>query len=439
MPRRKMVRQEPQYQVSEGGIYPRKDGRYMAQIYIDNERLTYTSTEEKARQWLNKIKAEIALGTYVKPEKPQKQKVPEPAKPSETTTLGEWMDRWLELYARPSVKLATYVSYETYIRRHVKPALGKVLMKDLTVGMLQEFLTKKLTEGRADRQSGGLSSKTVSNIHKMLLPALEQAKLEKLLQENLAKGVKPPKVEKNEMRVLSVEEQKNFAAAVFRFQKEYPQALACAVALFFGTRLGEVLALQWKNVSFEKRQFKIVNTISRLKNLNPNIPSKTTLELRTVKSSHSGRTLDLFDGMYEKLLEHKKAQDELCRKFPGYNPNGFVFVSPDGRPIEPRTYEDFFNKVADAAGIKGATFHTLRHTFATRCIESGMDVLVLSKLLGHASPETTLKLYGHVLSEHKKTSMERIGSMFSSCLEQPENGPSEENADGDVISLAMNL
>ncbi|WP_066456850.1 tyrosine-type recombinase/integrase [Anaerotruncus rubiinfantis] len=443
MTKRQAKKTKPQYQMSEGGIYPRKDGRYTAQIYIDGDKRTFTSTEEKAEIWLSKIKAEVALGIYQKPEKKEKQKEAlEPVKPSQEITLGEWLDRWLEIYAQPSVKLATYVSYETYIRRHLKPSLGQILMKDLTVGILQDFLTKKLTGGRADGRKGGLSPKTVSNIHKMLLPALEQARIENLLPENLARSVKPPKVEREEMRVLSIDEQKRFVAACLRFHQEEPNALASMVALFFGPRLGEVLGMQWKNVSFEKRQFKLTHTLSRLKNLNPHIPSKTTLELRTLKSRNSKRTLDMFDAMYDLLLAHKKAQDDIARKMPGYNPMGFVFVTPDGQPVEPRTYEDFFYKISVAAEIKGATFHTLRHTFATRCIENGIDILVLSKIMGHSNPETTLKLYGHILSEHKRNSMLRVGTIYSTFVELPAKQKESQQTRNEIdemetLSLSM--
>ena len=156
-------------------------------------------------------------------------------------SLGDWLDRWLELYAKNSIKLSTYISYETYIRRHIKPALGQILMKDLTIGDLQKFLTDKLVQGRADGQEGGLSAKTVQNIHKMLLPALEQAKMEGILTENLAAGVNPPKVEQKEMRVLSLEEQKRFVAACMRLQEEEPNALACR----WHYSLGRVWGRSW--------------------------------------------------------------------------------------------------------------------------------------------------------------------------------------------------
>ena len=184
--------------------------------------------------------------------------------------------------------------------------------------------------------------------------------------------------------------------------------------------------MQWKNVSFEERQFKLTHTLSRLKTFDSNAPVRTTLELRSMKTNNARRSIDLFDEMYEALLRHKRLQDELSKQHPGYNPGGFVFVTPDGRPVEPRTYEDFFRKVTEAAGIEGATFHTLRHTFATRGIESGMDILVLSKILGHANPETTLKLYGHILAEHKRSSMQKVGKLYSSLVGEPEVPEMEE-------------
>lgn len=105
---------------------------------------------------------------------------------------------------------------------------------------------------------------------------------------------------------------------------------------------------------------------------------------------------------YRDFKDYHELQMSLMRQYPGYNRDGYVFCQENGQPYEPRTYQDLFKRCVRAAGIGEANFHSLRHTFATRCLEQGMDVVTVSRLLGHASPSITLDKYGHALDDHKK-------------------------------------
>ena len=103
----------------------------------------------------------------------------------------------------------------------------------------------------------------------------------------------------------------------------------------------------------------------------------------------------------------------LQKQNPGYNPDGYVFCQENGQPYEPRTYQDLFKRCVRQAGIPDANFHSLRHTFATRALEQGMDVVTLSRLLGHSTPSITLDKYGHALNDHKRASVEKLGGVYS--------------------------
>ena len=103
-----------------------------------------------------------------------------------------------------------------------------------------------------------------------------------------------------------------------------------------------------------------------------------------------------------------------------YNPEGYVFCQENGSPYEPRTYQDLFKRCIRQAGIPDANFHSLRHTFATRSLEQGMDVVTLSRLLGHANPSITLDKYGHALDDHKRDSVAKLGVIYSARLPQKE-------------------
>ncbi len=131
------------------------------------------------------------------------------------------------------------------------------------------------------------------------------------------------------------------------------------------------------------------------------------------------------DSLYQDFVKYKQIQDSIGAQFPGYNPEGYVFCQENGQPYEPRTYQDLFKRCVRRAGIADANFHSLRHTFATRSLEQGMDVVTLSKLLGHASPAVTLEKYGHSVEEHKRRSVEMLDGLYGGQpLRQPEvTGP----------------
>ena len=115
-----------------------------------------------------------------------------PGQSVEVVTLGEWMDRWLESYAKPTVKLSTYCSYEQYIRSHIKPQIGMIYMNRLRVDDLQDFFNERRQNGNV-KAEGGLSPKTLTNMRNLLHLALDQAVKNKLLKENPIEGVRLPK------------------------------------------------------------------------------------------------------------------------------------------------------------------------------------------------------------------------------------------------------
>lgn len=303
------------------------------------------------------------------------------------------------------------VTYETYIRAHIKPTISNVKMKDLNVSTLQKFLVGLKDSGRADKQKGGLSAKTIKNIHLMLHASLQQATDNNLIIQNFAEGAKSPRVVDKEMRILDRTEQQSLIEACRA--SDNPASFGIIFTLFTGLRIGELLGLRWINVDFNKHSFTVKETLNRLKTFDKNSATATTLERRTPKTVNFKRTVDIIDELYADLLVFKRRQDAIAAEFPGYNPEGYVFIQAAGNPFDPRTYQDLFKRELKAAGITEANFHSLRHTFATRAIENGMDILVLSRILGHAKPSTTLNMYGHVLTEHRTESMQKISSLYN--------------------------
>lgn len=125
------------------------------------------------------------------------------------------------------------------------------------------------------------------------------------------------------------------------------------------------------------------------------------------------REIPLFDELWDGLMAYRESQSEMFDAFGiPFNEKTHIFCMPTGKVYDPRTYEDLFKRTLKAAALPDINFHTLRHTFATRALEAGMDVKVLSTILGHAQASTTLNLYAHALPDHKRVSMEKcVASM----------------------------
>lgn len=321
------------------------------------------------------------------------------------------MDRWLEKYARPSIKLSTYCSYELHIRGHIKPQIGNKYMNTLTAEELQDFFNERARNGNL-KGKGGLAPKTLTNLRNMMHLAFDQAVKNRLINENLVESVRLPRAVKHEMRVLDREEQSRLILAAQRAPE--PAAFGIIFDLFTGLRIGELCGLRWENVDMANRSFKVCETRNRLPNFDDSL--ETTTSVRTVKSTktdNSHRQIYLMEGIYRDFRNYYKTQMSMMRQYPDYNKDGYVFCQENGQPYEPRTYQDLFKRCVRQAGIEDANFHSLRHTFATRALEQGMDVVTVSHLLGHASPSITLDKYGHALDDHKRVSVEKLNELYS--------------------------
>ena len=387
----------------EGTLYQAADKSWVFQYRVDGQR--------KTKRFKKKVDAKAfqeALTAQMTDEQPA------PGQSIEVITLGEWMDRWLESYAKPTVKLSTYCSYEQYIRSHIKPQIGMLYMNRLRVDDLQDFFNERRQNGNV-KGPGGLSPKTLTNMRNLLHLALDQAVKNKLMKENPIEGVRLPKNVQREMRVLSREEQDRLIRAA-----PEPAAFGVIFDLFTGLRLGELCGLRWQNVDMEQGTFQVCETRNRLPNHDDSIAASTSVKtVSSTKTDHSRRTVYLLDELFQDLKYYKEIQDSIAAEYPGYNQEGYVFCQENGQPYEPRTYQDLFKRCVRQAGIRDTNFHALRHTFATRSLEQGMDVVTLSRLLGHANPSITMDKYGHALDDHKRSSIGKLGGLYAGAKKTP--------------------
>ncbi len=405
----------------EGTLYQAKDKSWIYQYKVDGARKTKRfQRKSDAKAFMDSLSTAAASAPTFAPVAPVQAN-------TQVLTVGEWMDRWLEAYAKPTIKLSTYVSYEQYIRTHIKPNLGTKYLNTLRVDELQDFFNERSRSGNVARKGKGFAPKTLTNLRNMMHLAFAQAVQNRLRPDNPIEGVRLPRAEKNEMRVLTLPEQERLITAA-KMAPE-PSAFGVIFTLFTGIRLGELCGLRWENVDMDGRSFKVCETRNRLPNFDDSIETSTSVETRaTTKTDNSRRTVYIMDSLYQDFVKYKQIQDSIGAQFPNYNPDGYVFCQENGQPYEPRTYQDLFKRCVRRAGIADANFHSLRHTFATRSLEQGMDVVTLSKLLGHASPAVTLEKYGHSVEEHKRRSVEMLDGLYGGQpLQQPEaTGPTME-------------
>ncbi len=380
----------------EGSIVKRNDGRYMGRYTLDGKRYAiYGNTFEEVRVKLTEVLARKDKGVHIA---------------TSGYTLSQWLREWLEIYALPTVKQSTYVSYESYVRLHLEPVLGTIKLASLSVEQFQRFFNQK---------QKSLSPKSLRNIYNMLHNCLEQAIISGYLQCNHLLGVKLPSVTKKEITILSVKEQKDLHSAANA--SSTLAAFGIIFTLSTGIRLGELLGLQWGDVDYTNHTIHIRRTVGRLLKVDESgklIQKKdgtqtTEIVTRTPKSVNAQRTIPLFSEVWNDLMIYRDKQKALLNKLDiSLTPSAPIFATPLGIVYEPRTYEDLFKRTLKEANLPNINFHALRHTFATRALEAGMDIKVLSSILGHAQASTTLNLYAHALPDHKKESMQKMGAFY---------------------------
>lgn len=305
----------------------------------------------------------------------------------------EWLVEWLEIYIRPSLKAKTYSQYADIVRLHLIPKLGSYELNDLTPLIVQRFVTEKLEFGNI-KTGKGLSANTVNGIIAVIQGSLEMAYVVGVSPKYEMDKIKRPKAGEKPVECFTKEEQKKIEQAVLNSKKDKMKGII--LSLYTGIRLGELLALEWEDIDFKKCELTVSKTCHDSKNKD----GKFCRITNQPKTATSMRVIPIPVQILPVLKELKRR-----------SASRFV-VSNGERYISVRSYQRSFELLQKKLEIEHHGFHALRHTFATRAIENGMDVKSLSEILGHKSPSITLNRYVHSLMEHKKAMMNRLGKMF---------------------------
>lgn len=306
---------------------------------------------------------------------------------------GEWLTEWLNNYVRISAKHRTIERYSEIINNHLIPSVGDIELQELTPIILQKYISELLKCGNK-RTGAGLSSSAVNSIITVVQNSLHTAYNLRYINDMVGDKLKRPKAVEKQIECFSVAEQKQIEQAVRDGEKPY--MLGVLICLYTGLRIGELLALEWSDIDFSNGTLMVDKTCHYGVNLN----GQFGRIVDTPKTETSIRLIPLPKQLIPLMKEHKKIPSKLV-------------ISKNGEGISNRTYQRNFESLLKSLNLKHRGFHALRHTFATRALECGMDVKTLSELLGHKSPAVTLKKYAHTFLIHKKEMMNRLGKMLS--------------------------
>lgn len=374
---------------NEGSIYKDKQGHWRALISIPSvdgsqkRKYLYGRTRKEVADKMYAILNQIRTDTYIEPSK---------------VTLYEWLCTWLEQYCKNEVRLSTYVNYDTYVQRHIRNTIGGYKLCDLNTSIMQMFFNDKAKNGKLNG-SGGLSPKTIKNMHNMLHRALDKAVHLDMILKNPTDFVALPKRKKSEMRFLTLDEQKQLQDALIGERLEMPVLLA----LYTGMRQGEMFGLKWSYVHLESEErswLRVVQAVNRFSDRTGEGSKKTFLGLSEPKTPHSIRAIPLLPYIAGRLREYKKEQAEYFREH-NLPMTEMVFTTRAGNLVDPRDFQRDFKLLLKRKGLREINVHGLRHTFATRALESGMNIKTLSQILGHSSVAFTLDTYAHVTEDLK--------------------------------------
>lgn len=304
----------------------------------------------------------------------------------------EWLNIWLENYVKPSAKRRTIESYERIIQKQIGGVLGKKELTDLTAINIQMFVTELLKNGNRTTKKG-LAASSVNTVITVMQSSLKAAVKLGYISENVAEGIKRPKIKGEEIVCFTISEQRKIEQAALSDKRA--KMFGVVLCLYTGVRIGELLALTWKDVDLQKGVISITKTCH-------DKASECGCEriLDEPKTTSSKRIIPLPKQLIPYMRRLKRSEKSE------------YVVSFNGKPITIRSYQRSFEFFLKKNKIQHKNFHSLRHTFATRALECGMDIKTLSEVLGHKSATVTLNRYAHSLIKHKHEMMNKLGKIF---------------------------
>jgi integrase len=354
---------------------------------------TFRGTRKEAEFKLAELIASVGKGAYVA---------------RSTITIYQHVaariDQWEGL---GEITPATAERYRGLLENQIKPHIGDIPIQKLKPADVERWHTTLMTSGRKDG-GGALSPRMVRHAHRVLSKALKEGMRHDLVVRNVAASESPPKIDADEITVLDGNQIKALVEKL-RGRAMYPRAMT---ALFTGIRRGELLALRWHHADLDGK-----NPVLRVREAIEETKAHG-LRIKAPKTKNSIRDVTLPDIVVDALRDLKRHQLEQrialgLGKLPD---DALIFPRQNGAPQSPRAFSKAWADVADDIGFPQITFHAFRHTHASHLIDAGIDVVKISRRLGHASPAITLKIYAHLFHARDDKSADAINAAVAAVL-----------------------
>jgi integrase len=346
--------------------------------------VAFRGTKRAAEIELARLVSQNAAGEGVDPSK---------------STVAEFADRWERDWATANVGLKTLERYRQLLRLYVKPHIGSVRIQKLRAVHLNELYSALLRSG--GRSGRPLSVRSVGHVHRVLHRALGHAATWGVVSQNVASLVAPPPGPDDEIKILTEEQ----IGAILRHLEGRTLRPIVSFLLGTGARRGEVLALRWSDVDFKKNVVRIERSLEQ---------TKGSLRIKSPKTKKGRRSVTISPWLAAELRSHRARQDERRLSLGvGRAPDDTaVFAKWNGELRSPSRLSQDFAAAMDALKIE-CTMHGLRHTHVSQLIASGLDVLTISRRIGHASPAITLNVYGHLFSNTDSRAADIMEATFA--------------------------
>ncbi len=369
----------------EGSITRRRDGRWSAIVSLGYEggkrarKTLYGHTKEAVREQLTKLLRDRDQGLPIR---------------TGGQTLESYLTAWLA-NRKPSIRPRTYEFYESMVRLHIIPELGRLRIEKLAPEHVQPFLNRKL--------KSGLSPMTVKHIRAVLTIALKQATKWNLVARNAAALTDGPKIEREPVKPLDAEEARKLLDTLAGHSLE----AFFSVSLAVGLRRGEALGLRWEDIDLDAAILRVNQSLQRVDG---------KLQLLPLKTKSSRRTIPLPEFVVAALRRQRARQAEYRlaagQEWQGAADN-LVFTSSIGTRLWPRNVDRSFKTALKAAGLARTKLHNLRHTAASFMLAQGVHPKVVQEVLGHSRISTTLDTYSHVTGGLMEEAARKIDALLA--------------------------
>lgn len=310
-------------------------------------------------------------------------------------TVGMWLERWLTEVVEPNRARSTTYGYRNMIKNHIGPALGKIVLQELTPQQIQSYYL--------NMRGQGLSGNTVHKHHQLLFTALDCAVRQEVLSRNPARRVEAPAKEAPKHTFYTTEQLR----MLFRAVRGVPLEPAVKLAGYLGLRRSEICGLKWENVDLENGTIAICAARTTVGGVTINKEPKTNSSVRTLGIAG-------LSDLEEMLRSMKAGQEERRRLKPRYNPEGFVLVHSNGQPYSPDYVSGWFTKFVQENGLPYLTLHGLRHSFASAANELHIPMFKISKALGHSNTSVTSQVYTHLFDDTQHEVLTQVASAIDS-------------------------